>query len=296
MNKRSLLLTHRREHDRFWILAAHPNRNLFAAGHDSGLIVFKLEKERPAMTVDNREVVYYVKDRYVRACELASGRDIPVLAIRKREFNPRNIQFNRTERAVIVNYVRLFIQATNFLFLYSLVAQQEVEGGQYELYAIPKDAKQAEASGEGRRGTGRCALWVSRKNFAVLDKSNTVRIRFFWLGTCSMRLTWSNNAIKILIKDLQNQTVRTISPSYSVDAIFPAPGGNILLKSDDRLILHDIAQKNDVAECTIPSGTKFVEWSGQDKSALLAVFSKDSSYPSVFGSHKIANASFLQLS
>ena len=38
----------RREHDRFWILTAHPEVNLLAAGHDSGMIVFKLERERPA--------------------------------------------------------------------------------------------------------------------------------------------------------------------------------------------------------------------------------------------------------
>jgi hypothetical protein len=40
--------TFRREHDRFWILSAHPEVNLLAAGHDSGMIVFKLERERPA--------------------------------------------------------------------------------------------------------------------------------------------------------------------------------------------------------------------------------------------------------
>jgi len=80
---------------------------------------------------------------------------------------------------------------------------------------------------------------------------------------------------QILIKDLTNQTIRTISPTYNVDALFPAPGGNILFKSDDKLILHDITQKNDIAECAVPSGTKFVEWSGQDKSAFVAIFSKD---------------------
>ena len=32
-------------------LVTHPNLNLFAAGHDGGLIVFKLERERPAFSV-----------------------------------------------------------------------------------------------------------------------------------------------------------------------------------------------------------------------------------------------------
>ncbi|GJT90888.1 coatomer subunit alpha-1 [Tanacetum coccineum] len=45
--KRSSIHTFRREHDQFWILACHPEMNLFAAGHDSGMIVFKLKRERP---------------------------------------------------------------------------------------------------------------------------------------------------------------------------------------------------------------------------------------------------------
>lgn len=46
--------TFRRENDRFWILAAHPEQNLLAAGHDSGMIVFKLERERPAYDTHGR--------------------------------------------------------------------------------------------------------------------------------------------------------------------------------------------------------------------------------------------------
>jgi coatomer subunit alpha len=42
MNKRTCLHTYRRENDRFWIMAAHPTLNLFAAGHETGLIVFKV--------------------------------------------------------------------------------------------------------------------------------------------------------------------------------------------------------------------------------------------------------------
>ena len=41
--KRTCLHTFRREHDRFWIVAAHPTLNLFAAGHDAGMVVFKVQ-------------------------------------------------------------------------------------------------------------------------------------------------------------------------------------------------------------------------------------------------------------
>ncbi|CAF2114400.1 unnamed protein product [Brassica napus] len=37
--KRTEIKTFRRENDRFWILAAHPETNLLAAGHDGGLIL-----------------------------------------------------------------------------------------------------------------------------------------------------------------------------------------------------------------------------------------------------------------
>jgi len=69
LTKRTVIQTFRREHDRFWVITAHPQLNLFAAGevlwlplhlsyptdslagHDSGLIVFKLERERLAFAV-----------------------------------------------------------------------------------------------------------------------------------------------------------------------------------------------------------------------------------------------------
>ena len=66
MSKRQGVQTFRREHDRFWIMAAHPTSNLLAAGHDGGMIVFKLERERPAYQAivhSNRSELYYVKDR-----------------------------------------------------------------------------------------------------------------------------------------------------------------------------------------------------------------------------------------
>ena len=50
--------TFRRESDRFWILAAHPEQNLLAAGHDSGMTVFKLERERPAFDTQVRPATY----------------------------------------------------------------------------------------------------------------------------------------------------------------------------------------------------------------------------------------------
>lgn len=71
MQKRTCLQTFRHENDRFWVIAAHPTLNMFAAGHDNGMIVFKIERERPAFCV-HENIVFYVKDRQLRKLDLTT--------------------------------------------------------------------------------------------------------------------------------------------------------------------------------------------------------------------------------
>jgi coatomer protein complex subunit alpha (xenin) len=107
MSRRTAIQTFRREHDRFWMLTAHPELNLFAAGHDSGLIVFKLERERPAISV-YQDTLYYVRDKYVRQHDLNTGTDVGVLSVRKlgsQYVQPRTLSFNPAERVVLVTSV-----------------------------------------------------------------------------------------------------------------------------------------------------------------------------------------------
>lgn len=96
----------RQDHDkdRFWILSSHPDQNLFAAGHDSGLIVFKLEHERPAYCV-YEDVVYYVKDRTLFSFNYKQNRSIASLNIRRKsglDCGPRSLHFNPAENAILV--------------------------------------------------------------------------------------------------------------------------------------------------------------------------------------------------
>jgi len=138
MTKRTAIQTFRREHDRFWILAAHPEQNLFAAGnsfffffllllfhfairravvnyyyyyfnlgHDSGLVVFKLERERPAYTCQGN-FCYYIKDKYLRSYEFTTQRDVPVISIRRAngQFSqPRTLSYNPAEHSILVTKV-----------------------------------------------------------------------------------------------------------------------------------------------------------------------------------------------
>uniref|UniRef100_A0A6G1SMX9 Coatomer subunit alpha n=1 Tax=Aceria tosichella TaxID=561515 RepID=A0A6G1SMX9_9ACAR len=90
MEKRSEILGLRcrreREVDRFWTLAAHPKDDLFAAGHDSGMMIFKLGRERPeqaaldtagvkkfdakfVVTSSNRKLQAYIGPKWIKICD-----------------------------------------------------------------------------------------------------------------------------------------------------------------------------------------------------------------------------------
>lgn len=85
--KRACVATIRRDSDRFWVLAAHPEHNLFAAGHDEGMIVFKLERERPAWTL-HKDLLFYVKGKQLRKLDLANTKDSPVMTLKEYVFHP----------------------------------------------------------------------------------------------------------------------------------------------------------------------------------------------------------------
>ena len=46
------------------------------------MIVFKLERERPAYATHG-DVLYYIKDRYLRTYDTATQRDNPLISIRR---------------------------------------------------------------------------------------------------------------------------------------------------------------------------------------------------------------------
>lgn len=138
LHRRAALQTFRRENDRFWVLAAHPELNLFAAGHDTGIVVFKLERERPAYAVHNNKL-FYVKDRNVRGYEFGSSRDVIGTAVRRHGNGaPQNgvhaLSYNPAENAVLLT--------------------APTDGGTYELYHMPKGGSDGSESANSKHGKG----------------------------------------------------------------------------------------------------------------------------------------------
>ncbi len=220
MAKRTCLHTFRREHDRFWAVASHPSLNIFAAGHDSGMVVFKLERERPAFAVHGN-ILYYVKDRYLRKLDFTTQKDRAVMQLRGGNRAPvHSMSYNPAENAVI-----LCTRTSN------------LENSVYDLYAIPKDSDSANPDApEGKRSSGLTGVWVARNRFAVLDRSHS-----------------------LVIKNLKNEVTKKVQ-TPNCDEIFYAGTGMLLLRDPDGVTLFDVQQKKNLGHVKIPK-CRYVIWS-----------------------------------
>lgn len=231
VTKRTGVQTFRREHDRFWILASHPEMNLLAAGHDSGMIVFKLERERPAFAVSG-DSLFYAKDRFLRYYEFSTQKDTQVIPIRRPgstslNQSPRTLSYSPTENAVLIC--------------------SDVDGGSYELYVIPKDSiVRGDSVQDAKKGLGGSAIFIARNRFAVLDKSSN----------------------QVLVKNLKNEVVKKSILPIAADAIFYAGTGNLLCRAEDRVVIFDLQQRLVLGDLQTPF-VKYVVWSNDMESVAL---------------------------
>ena len=96
-------------------------------GHDSGLIVFKLERERPAYQIHQNQV-FYIKDKIIHIHDLNSDADQEVLSIRKLDSPyvvPRTLSYNPAERAVLVTSVTFSNLLSNYTYTQRLSEKEK---------------------------------------------------------------------------------------------------------------------------------------------------------------------------
>jgi coatomer subunit alpha len=230
LNKRTSVQSFKRENDRFWVIAAHPEINLFAAGHDNGVMVFKLERERPASSVYQNQVFYITKDKQVRFYDFSKNIESPsMLSLRKFGSTwvpPRTLSYNPAERSVLVT--------------------SPADNGSYELVALPRDAAGATEPSDIKRGQGNSAVFVARNRFAVFTTSSQL----------------------VEIKDLSNSTTKSFkTPPGTTDITFGGTGC-LLLITPTTVVLYDIQQKKQLAELSV-TGVKYVSWSNDGLYAAL---------------------------
>lgn len=230
LNKRTAVKTFKRENDRFWVIAAHPEINLFAAGHDNGVMVFKLERERPASAVYQNQLFYITKEKHVRSYDFQKNVESPTLLSLKKLGSPwdppRTLSYNPAERSILVT--------------------SSADGGSYELVNLPRDGSGAIEPTESKRGQGNSAIFVARNRFAVLNTSTQT----------------------VDIKDLSNNTTRSFKPPVGTTDIYFGGTGNLLIITPTAVHLYDIQQKKSVAELAV-NGVKYVVWSNDGLYAAL---------------------------
>ena len=230
LNKRTLVQSFKRENDRFWVIAAHPEINLFAAGHDNGVMVFKLERERPASAVYQNQLVFITKEKAVRMYDFAKNVESPSMLSLKKLGQawtpPRALSFNPAERAILVS--------------------SPSDGGVYELINLPRDASGAVEPTDSKRGTGNAAVWVARDRFAVFSQANQ----------------------QVDIKNLQDAVTSSVrTPPGTVDIAYGGKGF-LLLITGSSVVRHDVQNERKVAELSV-SGVKYVVWSNSGEHVAL---------------------------
>ncbi|KAI9815167.1 MAG: hypothetical protein M1832_005569 [Thelocarpon impressellum] len=230
LNKRTSVQSFKRENDRFWVIAAHPEINLFAAGHDNGVMVFKLERERPASAIHQNQLFYITKEKHVRSYDFQKNVESPSMLSLKKLGSPwvppRTLSYNPAERAILVT--------------------SPADSGIYELINLPRDPAGAMEPTDTKRGPGDAAVFVARNRFAVFRQSSQ----------------------QIDIKDLSNSTTKTIKPPHGTVDIYFGGTGNLLLITPTTVVLYDIQQKKNIAELSV-AGVKYVVWSNDGLYAAL---------------------------
>lgn len=115
LTKRACIHTYRRESDRFWTIVSHPTNNLFAAGHDSGMMIFKLEPERlPSDFCSSMNQLWYINDRFLYMYDVKSKNVHSILAMKSNNISsnmlcPSNFYinpFSPNELCFLVYYKR----------------------------------------------------------------------------------------------------------------------------------------------------------------------------------------------
>ena len=54
---------------------------IIVTGHDGGMVIYKLERERPAFAV-HQNILFYVKERYLRRLDFNTSKDVAVMQLR----------------------------------------------------------------------------------------------------------------------------------------------------------------------------------------------------------------------
>ena len=146
------LAKYRRQDDRFWTLAVHPTQPLFAAGHDTGLVLFRMMRQRPTFDVSGDSIFYYQKNT-IRKYNYKRQSDGIVGTTKPRPTGNRSTPLDSPP-------IRFSYSASHNKLLVSFQEKFEIHG-----LSNPGNS-------EERVETGKSAVWISRSQFAYFGENN----------------------------------------------------------------------------------------------------------------------------
>ncbi|KAG7663675.1 uncharacterized protein J8A68_002791 [[Candida] subhashii] len=234
LNKRVPIKQFRREHDRFWLVASHPTINLFAACHDSGVMVFKLERERPAHAIFQNKLLFVNAEKQIQSFDFQTEETaLPMLSLKKigKPWSfMRMLSYNQSDNSI-------------------LLVHGEGDNSNYSLITLPKSAAGAIEPTDVRQGEGNFACFISRNRFVTFVKSTKT----------------------LHVKDMSNNITRAIQLDSSVNDVLYGGAGRVLLVKPHSVISYDVQQRKELSEISV-NNVKYVAWSNNGQH--LALLSK----------------------
>lgn len=237
LNKRTPVKQFRRENDRFWLIANHPDINLFATCHDLGVMVFKLERERPAHAIFQNKTLFFVNnEKQVQFYDFQKQElSLPMLSLKKigkTWLFMRTLSYNQSDNSILVTH------------------GGEGSDGQYALISLPKHVTGAIEPTDIRQGEGNFACFISRNRFISFVKATKT----------------------LYVKDLSNNVTKTIQLDSSVNDVLAGSNGSgkVLLVKQHLVVSYDVQQRKEVAELSV-NNVKYCSWSNDGQNvAFLA--------------------------
>jgi coatomer protein complex subunit alpha (xenin) len=234
LNRRICIDTFRRDNDRFWILAVHPELHYIAAGSDSGLIVFNLQTERvPGVMVGNNDLFMVHKKQLIHY-EIKSQKETILKPI---DHTPSTTSLVY-QKPYQIYYNQFNTSGINLLVLFK---DKEKIYYKYIIYMMNStNIEKAKSNVNSKFRYCLSACFVTKDKMAILKIGREVEV-----------------------VDINDQgPAKPITGVPPVDILYPGPMGKIILKTEDSAILYDITNKKIVnqIDCYEVSKLKRVVW------------------------------------
>ncbi|AET41368.1 coatomer subunit alpha Ecym_8072 [Eremothecium cymbalariae DBVPG len=223
LDRRTPVKQFKREQDRFWLVRAHPNINLFGAAHDSGIMIFKLDRERPPTAINQNQLYFVNKEKQVQMFDFDKKvSSLPYLSLKNigRSYNTfKSISYNPSQHSILVN-------------------STSKDGNKFALCVLPKQSTGAVEASNVIEDNGSFATFVARNRYIVYNQSTE----------------------SIDVRGLDNRVTKSIKIEGTVkDIVYGGPGA-VLIFQPKSVVLFDVQQGKKVAEVMLKN-VKYAVWS-----------------------------------